>query len=646
MSNKTIRKFFAVMMTIVTAFTLTAAPALAEGPGPGDFDGFLEDEWREMMEADYLSMHNSVVDPEKMGLEVPEVTFGDVTYEEFEKEAEDCRNSLKLLRAFDFDELDDTQKHDYLVYEKCLEDDLAILSHPDLIEMFRPYTGYFSLCADNFMDFPLYEKDDVEAYFSLLEEFPAFIDKMMAFTKKQAEKGYFFDEYSLDDALYYLDEFTKKKDNNDLIVTFAGNIMELGLAAEEISSLCDRNKDIILNKVIPKVEEVKKFLDELYGARSTDKSMYYLPEGKEYYEALMKSEASTDKSCEEVYKYLTKAVKEILAYRDALTDTEGNKPEAKNISGLGDLNDLMTYLGDHMEGFPAGPELDYTISYLPEKLNTGAMAYYLLFPVDDVTRNIIRVDKDETGEPNALYYTVAHEGLPGHMYQFSWYNSTEPNVLRHELSAPGYEEGWANYVEKVMMDRAPLDWYSAEISVLDDMVYYMQAAAADVAVNGLGYGEAELEDWLAEVHDSVTEAGDLYYFAMICPGQFLSYGYGSARLWGLREQVQSALGDDFDLEEFHRVVLENGSRSLDLVEEDLRAYVGSKGKEFPADFTFFASEKAPEDQSADIDGGDAGTEPSEEQGIPVAVIVLAIVAAVIVIAFLLALRAKRKKPLK
>ena len=362
--------------------------------------------------------------------------------------------------------------------------------------------------------------------------------------------------------------------------------------------------------------------------------MYYLPGGKEYFEFLLSNEASTDKSCEEVFEYLTKAVKEINAYKEKLIADRGTNTGISTINGLSDLEDLMTYLGDHMEGFPSVPSLDYKISYLPENLDTGAMAYYLVFPVDDVSKNIIKVDKDETDDANSLYYTVAHEGLPGHMYQFSWYQSTGPNKIRHDLVVSGYEEGWANYVEKIMMDRAPIDWYSAELSVLEDMLFYMEAAACDVGVNGLGYGEARITDWLKEVNETEMTAEDMIYYAMTGPGDYLSYGYGSAKLWGLREQVQSALGDDFDEEEFHLKVLENGPRSLDIVEEDLKEYVKTKGKEFPSEFTFFASEKAPEEQQ--------GENPEKGSIIPLAAVV--IVLGVVILAILLfVLRTRHKK---
>lgn len=75
------------------------------------------------------------------------------------------------------------------------------------------------------------------------------------------------------------------------------------------------------------------------------------------------------------------------------------------------------------------------------------------------------------------------------------------------------------------------------------------------------------------------------------PGSYIPYGYGVAKFWEFRERAEQALGRKFDFEEYHEVLLRNGPRPFSLVEDDIRAYVESKGETLPDDFVFFASDQ-------------------------------------------------------
>jgi uncharacterized protein (DUF885 family) len=60
------------------------------------------------------------------------------------------------------------------------------------------------------------------------------------------------------------------------------------------------------------------------------------------------------------------------------------------------------------------------------------------------------------------------------------------------------------------------------------------------------------------------------------PGQATSYKIGQLRILELRERAKSALGDRFDIRDFHAVVLENGPLPLDILEQQVEAYIAAK----------------------------------------------------------------------
>ena len=66
------------------------------------------------------------------------------------------------------------------------------------------------------------------------------------------------------------------------------------------------------------------------------------------------------------------------------------------------------------------------------------------------------------------------------------------------------------------------------------------------------------------------------YFVM--PGQATAYKVGMMKIMELRALAESELGEQFDIREFHDVVLNNGSMPLDILEELVLDYIAeSKG---------------------------------------------------------------------
>ena len=593
--KKTLKKTAVIFLAVMMTF-LSAVPAYA---GSDEFSDHLYDEWKETVESDYLTMHSSVYDWRELGLTKPEVTFGDISIDSFRETVSYAEEALEKLHEFDIEELDETEWHDYMAFEAYLENSIDMYSYPEFQFMFRPFTGYLINVIDYFADFMFYEKQDVEDYLTLIEELPSYIDQMKEFTEAQAKEGYFLDDLGYTDAMSELNEMIEKGENCPLVVNFENNIDGFdGISDAEKAEYKERNRTLISGSIIPAIRDVRAFLSELKGSRSVQSGalIEYEPgegtaDGLEYYKALVKYSASSSDSLEDIFDYLTKAITESYDYLDWIFENDTEFTSPGKIEGMESIEDVLSYLRANMQGFPEGPDVDYTPSYLPPGSNDFAMAYYIPAPVDNIRQNIIRVNKQNTNDLNTLYYVLAHEGFPGHLYQFTWYQASEGyKPLRHELTFMGYEEGWANYVERTMLLRSGLDKTSAEYLYLSEILSFMIYAASDIAVNGLGYDQEELSEYIENVGFDPAYAEELYELSVEMPGSYIPYGYGAARFLEFRERAEQALGDDFDEEEFHEVLLTYGPRPFELVEEDLEAYVESKGERLPDDFTFFGSE--------------------------------------------------------
>jgi len=59
----------------------------------------------------------------------------------------------------------------------------------------------------------------------------------------------------------------------------------------------------------------------------------------------------------------------------------------------------------------------------------------------------------------------------------------------------------------------------------------------------------------------------------IMPGQLTAYDSGGLEIFALRKQAQQALGDEFDIREFHDRILENGTIPLVQLRTHIEAWI-------------------------------------------------------------------------
>ncbi|MDX2411838.1 MAG: DUF885 family protein, partial [Woeseiaceae bacterium] len=77
----------------------------------------------------------------------------------------------------------------------------------------------------------------------------------------------------------------------------------------------------------------------------------------------------------------------------------------------------------------------------------------------------------------------------------------------------------------------------------------------------------------AEGIDSLTSEVDRY---AAVPGQATSYLLGSLEIQRLRERAELALGDDFDIREFHDRILAIGGVTLPMLGTTIDAWIAER----------------------------------------------------------------------
>lgn len=182
--------------------------------------------------------------------------------------------------------------------------------------------------------------------------------------------------------------------------------------------------------------------------------------------------------------------------------------------------------------------------------------------------------------PSRPLYTIpaltAHEAVPGHHLQMSL-NSELPESIpefRRQLYLSAYGEGWALYAEFLANE---MEIYTTPYEQFGKLTYEMWRACrlvVDTGIHAKGWTRQQTIDYMASntalsIHECTTET-DRY---ITWPGQALSYKMGELKIRDLHKRAEEKLKSNFDIREFHEVILEQGTVTLSILENRIDDYI-------------------------------------------------------------------------
>ncbi|MFT4928804.1 MAG: hypothetical protein ACI8WB_004924 [Phenylobacterium sp.] len=369
----------------------------------------------------------------------------------------------------------------------------------------------------------------------------------------------------------------------------------LGISESRFNQLKSQAADVIRTKVLPAYQHFHDFFVQTYlPATRQSIGLSEVPDGKDFYQNRVKFYTTTDESAEQVHQLGLQEVARIRGEMDKIIE------QLKFIGSFADFIQFLrtdqqfyatsaeqllkeaSYIAKKMDGklpslFRHLPRTPYTVNPVPDhlapKYTTGR---YLNASQDDQPGqywvNTYRLDRRPLYVLEAL---TLHEAVPGHHLQSSIgreLSRLPPHRRYSYISAFG--EGWGLYSEFLGIEAG---FYQDPYSNFGRLTYEMWRACRLVVDTGMhikGWGRQRAMDYLQSntalsVHNVKTEI-DRY---IAWPGQALSYKMGELTIKRLRREAEVALGDKFDLREFHDQVLKHGSVPLKVLENQIKGYV-------------------------------------------------------------------------
>ena len=171
--------------------------------------------------------------------------------------------------------------------------------------------------------------------------------------------------------------------------------------------------------------------------------------------------------------------------------------------------------------------------------------------------------------------TTYHEGVPGHHLQIAIAQEVpELPPFRQQYFVTAFVEGWALYAEHLGEEvGAYQDPYSAYGHLQAEMWRAIRLVV-DTGVHAKRWTRQQVVDFF-HAHSTIDEVDvqsetDRY---IAIPSQALAYKIGQLRILELRERAKQALGGRFDIRGFHDVVLDTGALPLDVLGDQVDAWI-------------------------------------------------------------------------
>lgn len=584
-----VKKITLLMLSAIMAFSFTGCSKKDSGEEQKKFDEFMKQEFVESMEQSYPNTHIILENPKDYGVDTSKtkVQIDKELNETTMKENKELNEkSSKAFKEFDRDTLSDEQKETYDIYSYMLDYTTEMNdSKFDYMSMpLESMTGMHTQLPTLFSDWTLRNEQDVKDVITLMKSVRPYMDSILAYTKKQEEKGTLM--LDIKSVKEYCEKVVKEDVNSSVLTGLNESIDNLKLGDDKTKQYKAELKKAFQEYFLPAYSDIIKTMKELDSSKNNTLGLSHMKNGKEYYELLFKQATGTDKSIEDIKKELNSmsrssllAVQSVISKNKNLYDEYVNgkiKTKYKDFESM--LKDLDK---DIKDDFPSVGTLNYRIRPIGEDLASGGVAAYFNIPaLDGTTPKQIRVNMMEDAldvQSLETFSTVAHEGIPGHMYQIAYAYKNVKDPWRNSMASfLGYTEGYATYTELYALKY--LDGVSADaVKLQQNMVVYQDCliALADIGIHYEGWTKEDLSNFLEENGLGVSDVSDFYNQLQANPTAFLSYYVGYVQIANLKKDAQEELKDKFNDRDFHEAILKSGAAPFHVVEENVKDYIES-----------------------------------------------------------------------
>lgn len=455
-------------------------------------------------------------------------------------------------------------------------------------------------------DQPITSEQEALDYIARLGQFDALASSIIQKQAADAAQEWLPPKVTLQGAIKYLKGFTSvAADQHAFVSVFNEKVNKIeSLSVEQKQAL---TKQVILNVsevVYPAFQSVAKASEALLVKSRVESGVWAQPKGSVYYQDAIKQLGDSELTPSQIHQLgleevtrISGAMNTILKEQGYSNGTVGQRMVALNEEPrflyedskagraelLNDINGYITEVTTKMAPvFKTTPSYQVQVKAFPVEVQDGAPGGQYTSPaVDGSKPGIYWINlRDMKANPKFGLKTLTyHEANPGHHWQIALnLDQAELPFLRRIAPYNAYTEGWALYSEQVAFE---LGLYKDDpfgnLGRLQAELFRAVRLVVDTGLHDKRWTREQAISYMSEqtgtAESDVIAEIERY---MAWPGQALGYKLGMLKILNLRAQAKARLGKDFDLAEFHDVVLLNGAVPMEVLTRNVNHWLDTK----------------------------------------------------------------------
>jgi uncharacterized protein (DUF885 family) len=448
---------------------------------------------------------------------------------------------------------------------------------------------------------------EAEAYIARLDKIPLKFEQLLESLKLSESKGVLPPRFTVEKVLKQMNEFVATPSRaHPLYINMRDKLAKVpaGAISEAARGKLLANTDAALTgKVYPAYRSLIAYFTTLQTKATRNDGAWSLPNGDDYYAWTVRKHTTTSLTPQQVHDLGLAEVARVGAEMNAILKQQGlvegsigarvqqlaARPDQQypdtdegRKAMLAQYQAILDEVNKGLDGvFDMRPKLGVQVQAVPAASQaTAPGAYYQPGSFDGTRPGVFYANMRAPGEtPKFAMRTLAyHEGIPGHHFQIAIAQELDGvPFFRKVIPFTAYQEGWALYAERLAseqgFEKTPLD----NLGRLRDE---MLRATRLVVDSGIHYKRWTREQAIAYMMENtgmsegdVTAEVERYF---VDPGQALGYKIGMLTILTLRENARHALGDKFDLKQFHNEVLKHGALPLTVLDRVVNDWVAQR----------------------------------------------------------------------
>jgi len=508
---------------------------------------------------------------------------------------------LARLLEIDREQLDYQDQLSYDLFKINREQSLEgkqFPSHLQPVNQFYSTTNFFVQLGSGSGAHPFKTVKDYDDFLSRADQFAINIDQIITNMQEGMRQGVTQPRILMEKLVPQIDAHIVDDVRESNFYKPVRN-MPQDFGDDERARLTAAYEDKIKNTIIPAYQRISNFLGDEYIASARETvGLYAQPKGAEWYAYMVRLRTTTDMSPEEIHQIgldeVARIHEEMLGVMDEVgfdgslkeffefvnTDEQFFYDEAEElIQGYRDMSDHISELSKKL--FDVRPKTGFEVRRVEPFREASASGGSYQAGTPDGTRPGVfyanAYDIKARGKW-AMESLFLHEAIPGHHFQIMIQGENEslPGFRRFGRFT-AYSEGWGLYAESL----------GKELGVYTDPYQYFGSLNAelwrairlvvDTGLHARQWTRQEVLDYMyansavAEVR-AVSEAERF----MAIPGQALSYKIGQLKIREIRNKAEAALGEQFNVKDFHTEVLKDGPMPLSMLESKVDRWVSAQ----------------------------------------------------------------------